>query len=177
VRPDLVSIAVRGSQNVNSTQKVTAAAGVVSAYVANHALSVGELTDLLEQVHAAFDRLDRPREEPQSAPVPAVSIKKSVSPDYIICLEDGKRFKSLRRHLKSAFGITPEEYRAKWGLPSTYPMVAPNYAAARSELARSSGLGRRRAETRATKTAAAAPSTPAAKAKTSAKKARRAKAS
>src|SRR6476469_1130478 len=104
---------------INSTQKVTATAEVVSAYAASHALSVSALTELLKQVRGAFDRLDKPQEEPAPALVPAVPIKKSVASDYIICLEDGKRFKSLRRHLKTAFGLTPDEYRVKWGLPAS----------------------------------------------------------
>lgn len=117
---------------------------VVADYVSNNTVPARDLPQLLQQVHEAFARLGG------AAPAalvdvlsPAVPIKKSVTPDYIVCLEDGKQFKSLRRHLLSAYGLTPEAYRAKWGLPATYPMVAPNYAAQRSELAKSLGLGRK----------------------------------
>jgi predicted transcriptional regulator len=118
-------------------------AEIVSAYVSNNALSAADLSKLIAETHNALRSL--PAEEVQ--PVvedlnPAVPIKKSVTPDFIICLDDGKKFKSLKRHL-SVLGMTPDEYRAKWGLPSNYPMVAPNYSAARSSLAKSAGLGRK----------------------------------
>ncbi|MGX5845298.1 MucR family transcriptional regulator [Mesorhizobium sp. ArgA1] len=119
-------------------------ADVVSAYVSNNPVPVGELPALIGQVHAALKGTaggvapDKPE-----ALKPAVPIKKSVTPDFIICLEDGKKFKSLKRHLSTDYGLTPDEYRAKWGLPADYPMVAPNYAAARSALAKTMGLGRK----------------------------------
>lgn len=127
-------------------------ADIVSAFVSNNNVTATELTALIANVHAALDSLGRPAQsqEPEKL-VPPVPIKKSITPDFLISLEDGKRYKSLRRHLKGR-GLTPEQYRAKWGLAHDYPMVAPNYSAQRSELARSLGLGRKRKDT--TKTAA-----------------------
>jgi predicted transcriptional regulator len=122
------------------------AAKVVAAYTSNNPLPKSELPDLILAVHSAVDRLGK---KPDTALVqvevrpPAVSVRKSVTPDYLICLEDGKRFRSMRRHLK-LLGLTPEQYREKWNLPSDYPMVAPNYAAQRSALAKKLGLGRKR---------------------------------
>jgi len=122
-------------------------ADVVSAYVSNNPIPVGELPAVIGQVHAALQsRLNGAREEKPEALKPAVPIRRSVTPDYIISLEDGKKFKSLKRHLSAHHGLTPEEYRAKWNLPADYPMVAPNYAAARSALAKSMGLGRKAKE-------------------------------
>jgi predicted transcriptional regulator len=123
------------------------AAGIVSAYVANNSLPASDLPALLQSVHAALVGLTTGQIVATIAPPqkePAVSIKKSVTPDFIICLEDGKKFKSLKRHLRTAYSMTPEEYRAKWGLASDYPMVAPNYAKTRSELATKMGLGQKR---------------------------------
>jgi predicted transcriptional regulator len=120
-------------------------AGIVSAYVANNSLQHNELPALLRAVHDALSRTVAGKvEAPAEAPKPAVAVKKSVTPDYIVCLEDGKKFKSLKRHLRTQYSMTPEQYREKWGLPADYPMVAPNYAKARSELARSMGLGQQR---------------------------------
>src|SRR3954454_16184582 len=126
------------------------AADLVSAFVSNNPVPAAELPALIGTVHAALTKTangssQQPTEEPKKAP--AVSVKKSVQPDYIVCLEDGKRFKSLKRHLRTVYDLTPEQYRAKWGLPADYPMVAPNYAAARSELAKSMGLGAQRRTT------------------------------
>lgn len=119
---------------------------IVAAYVAHNNVPRGDLVGLVASTHAALAKLGGEPEELPAAPlVPAVSIRKSVTPDAIICLEDGKKFKSLKRHLSSKFDLTPEQYRAKWGLPADYPMVAPNYAEARSALARSMGLGRKAA--------------------------------
>ncbi|ALN75608.1 MULTISPECIES: MucR family transcriptional regulator [unclassified Aureimonas] len=121
-------------------------AEIVSAYVSGNHVPRDELVKLIGAVYQSLKGVDAapaeaaPAEQPL---VPAVPIRKSVTPDHIICLEDGKAFKSLRRHLQTKFGLTPEEYRAKWGLPSDYPMVAANYAAKRSELAKSIGLGRK----------------------------------
>ena len=125
------------------------AADLVSAFVSNNPVPAAELPALIGTVHAALTKTangssQQPTEEPKKAP--AVSVKKSVQPDYIVCLEDGKRFKSLKRHLRTTYNLTPDHYRAKWGLPPDYPMVAPNYAAARSELAKQFGLGARRKE-------------------------------
>lgn len=118
-------------------------AEIVAAYVANNSVPAANLADLIATVHTAVSGLSRPAAPTVAALSPAVNPKRSVQPDYIVCLEDGKRFKSLKRHLMTHYGLTPEEYRAKWGLPHDYPMVAPNYAAARSELAKSMGLGRK----------------------------------
>ena len=120
-------------------------AEIVSAYVANNSLPQNELPALLRAVHDALNRTAAGRAEtPAPALAPAVPVKKSVTPDYIVCLEDGKKFKSLKRHLRTQYGMTPEQYREKWGLPADYPMVAPNYAKARSEMAKSFGLGQQR---------------------------------
>jgi predicted transcriptional regulator len=118
---------------------------IVAAYVRNHSVQQSELLNLIRQVYSSLAGLDSDspvsnREEAK----PAVAIKRSVTADYIVCLEDGKKFKSLKRHLRSHYNLSPEEYREKWSLPPDYPMVAPNYAAARSQLAKKMGLGTRR---------------------------------
>jgi predicted transcriptional regulator len=119
---------------------------IVAAYVAHNNVPRGDLAELIASTHAALGKLGgEPEPLPAAALVPAVPIRKSVTPDAIICLEDGKKFKSLKRHLSSKFDLTPEQYRVKWGLPADYPMVAPNYAETRSALARSMGLGRKAA--------------------------------
>ncbi len=119
-------------------------ADIVSAYVTNNTIDSGQLSKLIEEVHLALVRAPATAAEPEQKPlVPAVAIRKSVTPDYIVSLEDGRKFKSLKRHLAGTYGMTPDEYRAKWGLPRDYPMVAPNYAKARSELAKRMGLGRK----------------------------------
>jgi predicted transcriptional regulator len=118
-------------------------AQVVSAYVSKNPLPRVALPELIGQIHNSLKALQVPPTEPAVPLVPAVPIKKSVMPDYIISLEDGRKFKSLKRHLMTHYGLTPDEYRQKWGLPSNYPMVAPNYAAARSQLAKDMGLGRK----------------------------------
>ena len=123
-------------------------AEVVSAYVSNNSVPMNELPQLIAQVHDALGSTEgaQTSQQPAEKPKPAVPIKKSVTDDYIICLEDGKQFKSLKRHLSSKYDMTPEEYRQRWGLPHDYPMVAPAYAAARSKLAREMGLGRKAGE-------------------------------
>ena len=121
-------------------------AHIVSAYVEKNRLPVSGLADLIASVSASISGLGQPVVPPAAPLVPAVNPKKSVTPDFIICLEDGKKFKSLKRHLGVHFNLTPDAYRAKWGLPADYPMVAPNYAASRSLLAKSIGLGRKAAE-------------------------------
>lgn len=118
-------------------------ADVVSAYVSNNPVPVGELPALIDRVHAALKGTIGSMPEKPEPLIPAVPVRKSVTPDFIISLEDGKKFKSLKRHLSTHYGLTPDEYRAKWGLPADYPMVAPNYAAARSALAKTMGLGRK----------------------------------
>jgi predicted transcriptional regulator len=119
-------------------------AEIVSAYVSSNNLASDNLTTLIGDVHAALNRTATGAVEPESEPpTPAVTIKKSVAPDYVVCLEDGQKFKSLKRHLRTHHDLTPHEYRQKWGLPADYPMVAPNYAKARSSLAKKMGLGRK----------------------------------
>lgn len=125
------------------------AADVVSAYVSNNSVAAQDLPKLIAEVHSALKRISTGvtvEEVAEKTLVPAVPIKKSVTPDLIICLEDGKKFKSLKRHLSSRYGMTPDEYRTKWNLPSDYPMVAANYAKARSLLAKASGLGQQRSK-------------------------------
>jgi predicted transcriptional regulator len=120
-------------------------ADIVSAYVSNHSVAAADLPTLIADVHQALARTHAGLNEPEPEPLrPAVNPKRSVFPDYIICLEDGKKFKSLKRHLRTHYDLSPEEYRDKWGLAPDYPMVAPNYAAARSALAKKMGLGQRR---------------------------------
>ena len=118
---------------------------IVAAHVANNELSPSDLPGLIEQVYGALARIASGNAPAAVAerPEPAVSIKKSIAPDYIVCLEDGKKLKMLKRYIKTRYNLTPDEYRARWGLPSDYPMVAPNYAAQRSELAKKIGLGSR----------------------------------
>lgn len=128
-------------------------ADIVAAYVSNNPTPLSELPNVISAVHNALNNLTKPGSEVAVEPAkePAVPIKKSVSPEFIICLEDGKKFKSLKRHLKSAYQLTPDQYREKWKLPADYPMVAPAYAARRSELAKNMGLGQQRAKARAKK--------------------------
>jgi predicted transcriptional regulator len=124
-------------------------ADIVSAYVGNNTVAASEIPDLISQVHRALLRVSGGAAEMQGEPVkPAVSVKRSVTPEYIVCLEDGKKFKSLKRHLRTQYNMTPEQYREKWNLPAEYPMVAPNYAAARSQLAKQMGLGQQRGRRR-----------------------------
>lgn len=116
---------------------------IVSSHVANNAASAEELPIIIEQVFYSLNNLNNSAELPNTHQLkPAVPVKKSITPDYIICLEDGKKLKMMKRHLNSRFGLTPDAYRQKWGLPSDYPMVAPNYANRRRELAKEIGLGR-----------------------------------
>ena len=131
---------------MSGSNPIELAAGVVAAFVSNNSVPVGELPALIQAVHTSVKRLSEGPEStaPQvEAKAPAVSIRKSVTPDYLICFEDGKQFRSLRRHL-TVLGLTPEQYREKWRLPADYPMVAPNYAAQRSAMAKSMGLGQTR---------------------------------
>jgi predicted transcriptional regulator len=130
---------------VDKADLVGLTAEIVSAYVSNNAIGREDLPSIISDVHEALSRASQrtpgaDREELK----PAIALKKSVTPDYIVCLEDGKKFKSLKRHLRTHYNLSPEEYREKWGLPHDYPMVAPNYAAARSQLAKQMGLGTRK---------------------------------
>jgi len=119
-------------------------ASIVSAYVARNNVPTGDLARVIASTHAALAGLGGPPAPVAAEPlVPAVPIRKSVTPDAIICLEDGRAFKTLKRHLSTSYGMTPDQYRVKWNLPADYPMVAPNYAEARSALAKSMGLGRK----------------------------------
>lgn len=130
----------------NNEKHLDQTAMIVASFVAHNNVPRGDLAALIASTHAALGKLGgEPEPVPEAAPVPAVPIKKSVTPDAIICLEDGKKYKSLKRHLSSKYAMTPEQYRVKWGLPADYPMVAPNYAEARSALAKSMGLGRKAA--------------------------------
>jgi predicted transcriptional regulator len=132
-----------------SNNLIELTADVVSAYVGNNSVSSSALPEIIGSVFSALTALTAPPPAPEAEkPVPAVPIKKSVTPDYLISLEDGRRYKSLRRHLGGR-GLSPDQYRAKWGLSPDYPMVAPNYAKQRSELAKSMGLGRKRTATEA----------------------------
>jgi len=129
----------------NRDMLIELTADVVAAYVSNNPVPAGDLPNLIADVHSALGKVGTASEQaPVDKPKPAVNPKRSVTDDYIICLEDGKKFKSLKRHLMTHYGLTPEQYREKWGLDSNYPMVAPNYAAARSRLAKKMGLGRKR---------------------------------
>ncbi|NMG38964.1 transcriptional regulator [Chelativorans sp. ZYF759] len=129
----------------NKDMLIELTADVVAAYVSNNPVPAGELPSLIADVHTALGKVGSASEQaPADKLKPAVNPKRSITDDYIICLEDGKKFKSLKRHLMTHYGLTPEQYREKWGLDSNYPMVAPNYAAARSQLAKKMGLGRKR---------------------------------
>jgi predicted transcriptional regulator len=136
---DLTSVGVDMDDDM-----IELSAEIVCAYVSHNALSPTDLPKLIAEVHGALRGLQSTGiVEPVEELKPAVPIRKSVAPDYIICLEDGKKFKSLKRHLRTHYDLSPEEYREKWGLPSDYPMVAPNYSATRSRLAKDNGLGRK----------------------------------
>ena len=129
----------------NTSTFIELTASIVSAYVSNNSVPASDLPALISQVHAALTRILRGQgEAPSEGPKPAVSVKKSITPEHLVCLEDGKKFKSLKRHLRTRYNMTPEQYREKWGLAPDYPMVAPNYAAARSRLAKQMGLGQQR---------------------------------
>ena len=124
-------------------------ADIVAAYVVKNAVQRADLPSLIATVHSALSQAGRgATEQPNEESRPAVPIKKSITPDFLISLEDGKRYKSLKRHLRTSYNLTPDQYRAKWGLPADYPMVAPNYAKARSQLAKTMGLGQKRAANR-----------------------------
>src|SRR4026209_1839185 len=133
------------SDNGSGGSFIGLTATIVSAYVSNNSVPAQDLSNLINQVHTAPTRASSGQGELPNEPLrPAVSVKKSITPEYIVCLEDGKKFKSLKRHLRTQYNMTPEQYREKWGLNADYPMVAPNYAAARSQLAKQMGLGQQR---------------------------------
>lgn len=126
---------------VTTPDLLSLASAIVTAYVGKNALPSSAIPDLIRLVHRALADLQSDRQEAGMAKTPAVAIRRSVTPDYIVCLEDGRKLKMLKRHLRSVYGMTPEDYRRKWDLPSDYPMVAPNYAAQRAAFAKSMGLG------------------------------------
>lgn len=129
---------------LDSSNLLRMTSDVVAAYLGNNTVAASQISEVINSVHEAFSRLVTDNCEPEAEPAkPAVSIRRSITPDYIICLEDGKRLKMLKRHLRTTYNMTPEDYRSKWGLPADYPMVAPNYAAQRSEFAKKIGLGRK----------------------------------
>ena len=115
---------------------------IVAAHVSNNTVAMSDLPNLIEQVYKTLSNVGKGTESQGERPTPAVALRKSVTPEYIICLEDGKKLKMLKRHLRTVYGLTPDEYRAKWGLPTDYPMVAPNYSKQRSAFAKKIGLGR-----------------------------------
>lgn len=121
---------------------VNLTAQIVASYAASNSVTQADLTGLIASVHSSLTKLGAVPESLVEAPVPAVPIKKSITPDFLICLEDGRKFKTLKRHLRTAYNLSPQEYRDKWNLPTDYPMVAPAYAETRSQLAKILGLGR-----------------------------------
>ncbi len=134
------------NDNSNETL-ITLTADIVSAHVSNNSVAVNDLPQLIQNVHSALTGLGVRVQEPEAKPEPAVSVRSSVKPDYIVCLEDGKKLKMLKRHLMTHYQMTPDEYRTKWGLSADYPMVAPNYAEQRRTLAKKIGLGTKRRRT------------------------------
>jgi predicted transcriptional regulator len=133
------------AENSGDSGYIQLTANIVSAYVSNNTVASADIPSLIGQVYAALLRVSSGQAAASAEPLkPAVPIKRSITADYIVCLEDGKKFKSLKRHLRSQYNMTPERYREKWGLPTDYPMVAPNYAATRSRLAKQMGLGQQR---------------------------------
>lgn len=131
---------MENTENLDETL-ITLTADIVSAHVSNNSVAVNDLPVLIQNVHSALTGLGSRSEEPEVKQEPAVSVRSSIKPDFIVCLEDGKKLKMLKRHLKTRYDMTPEEYRKRWGLPDDYPMVAPSYAQQRSDLAKKIGLG------------------------------------
>ena len=153
----------------DKNQLVELTADIAAAYLSANTVPAGELAGLIQTIHQALSGVSTGAPAQAAEPAkPAVPLKKSITPDYLISLEDGKKYKSLKRHLRTKYNMTPEDYRTKWGLSKDYPMVAPNYAAARSEMARSMGLGQGGRGRKATKAAAAPKASPKAKAKAAA---------
>ncbi len=131
------------SEKVNTSELLGLATNIVAAHVSNNSVAVADLPQLIREVFGTLSSVQEGGEREAERLTPAVPVKRSITADYIICLEDGKKLKMLKRHLKTAYNITPEEYRERWGLASDYPMVAPNYAKQRSRLAKQIGLGTR----------------------------------
>jgi predicted transcriptional regulator len=132
------------SEKIETNELLALTTDIVASHVSNNEVPVADLPNLIQQVFGALAQLGGAASAAQEKLNPAVPIKKSITPDYIICLEDGKKLKMLKRHIKTRYNLSPEEYREKWGLPADYPMVAPNYASQRSELAKKIGLGTKR---------------------------------
>ena len=132
-----------------SNELLTLTTEIVAAHVSNNTVALGDLPQLINQIYSSLANIGTAPVAAAARPQPAVSVKKSVQPDYIVCLEDGKKLKMLKRHLKTAYNMSPEAYRERWNLPSDYPMVAPNYARQRSRLAKEIGLGTRARRARA----------------------------
>jgi len=144
--PEIAAMA----EDSGDSSYIALTANIVSAYVSNNSVPSADIPNLISQVHSALKRVSGGQATATAEPLkPAVSVKRSVTPEYIVCLEDGHKFKSLKRHLRTRYNMTPDQYREKWGLPADYPMVAPNYAAARSQLAKQMGLGQQRRRRRA----------------------------
>ena len=143
------------NQNDVTETLITLTSDIVAAHVANNNVGVEEVTALIQNVYGALSSLGKAAVQDETRPEPAVSVRASVKPDYIVCFEDGKKLKMLKRHLMTHYNMTPEDYRARWNLPSDYPMVAPNYAEKRRELAKSIGLGRKPGQKRGRRKAAA----------------------
>lgn len=137
------------ADQVNTSELLSLTTNIVAAHVSNNTVAVGDLPALIRDVYQTLSSVGGSAEKESERPTPAVPIKKSVTPEFIICLEDGKQLKMLKRHLKTAYNMTPEEYRERWDLPADYPMVAPNYARQRSKLAKQIGLGTRAKRRRA----------------------------
>jgi predicted transcriptional regulator len=133
----------RSQEDLSNTELLRMTTEVVSAYLGNNMVPAGQISEVITAVHSSLQGLNAPAGEPVVEPArPAVPIRRSITPEFLICLEDGKRLKMLKRHLRTTYNMTPDDYRAKWGLPSDYPMVAPNYAEQRSQFAKKIGLGR-----------------------------------
>jgi predicted transcriptional regulator len=141
---------MNGNEDAEDTL-LTLTADIVAAHVSNNSVAVNDLPNLIQNVHSALAGISGSRAAPEAKPEPKVSIRSSIKPDYIVCLEDGKKQKMLKRHLMTNHGMTPDEYRQKWGLAADYPMVAPNYAEQRRTLAKSIGLGTKRRKPRGRK--------------------------
>ena len=140
-------MAEENDKTVASNDLLRMSVEIVSAYVSNNSIAVTQVPDVINTVYGALNSINgQTVSETSESQKPAVSVRRSVNPDYIVCLEDGKKLKMLKRHLRAAYGMSPDEYRAKWGLPSDYPMVAPNYALQRSAFAKKIGLGRKKGE-------------------------------
>ena len=137
---------MNGNEGAEDTL-LTLTADIVAAHVSNNSVAVNDLPNLIQNVHGALTGISSNSSAPEARPEPKVSIRSSIKPDYIVCLEDGKKQKMLKRHLMTNHGMTPDEYRQKWGLAADYPMVAPNYAEQRRTLAKSIGLGTKRRKT------------------------------